>query len=290
VPYILFPYDSFSPAKLRHSRLKKTIYRLLFDNVLVRQATLIQSANEEERKQVVSYTNRPERVFVAPFGFCIEEFSRKRPEYLFRSLVPWDVERTKTILYLARISVTKGLEILMEAYEKLTCVDDSFRLLVVGPVWDEDYNRRLRARFQALISEKVIHFTDHVSDDTKYSCFQNSYLYVLPSYSENFGITVLEAIANRLIPIVTYSVPWQELVDHSAGYRIANGDVDAIVQSVLTYANLPEQTQDVMKENAFKLASKFDRRAIVEVYSQAIRGVVGNIDYLNRSPLKMPSA
>ena len=89
---------------------------------------------------------------------------------------------------------------------------------------------------------------------------------------------MLEAIANRLIPIVTFSVPWQELVDHNAGYRIATGDVDAIVRSVLTYAILPEQAQDTMKENAFNLALRFDRIAIAEVYSKAVRRAAGHID------------
>lgn len=271
VPYVLFPYDSFNPEKLAHSRLQKTAYRLLFDNAMVRGAALIQAANEAERRQVVGYTNRTENVFVASFGFNIEVFSKKRPELLFRKMVPWDVDRTKTILYLARVSKTKGVETLIEAYEKFISIDDSYRLLIVGPAWDEKYNKHLIDRFYVLISEKKVHFAGLVSDDEKYACFQNSYLYVLPSYAENFGITVLEAISNSLVPIVTDSVPWQELEDCNAGFRVPTRDSDAILGAILNYVNLPEQMREEMKENALNLASKFDYSSIAEIYSEALR-------------------
>ncbi len=276
VPYILFPYDSFNPEKMRHNGLQKKLYRLLFDNALVKKAALLQAANEEERKQVVDYTKRADNVFVASFGFNLEEFSRKRPENLFRDLVPWDVEHTKTILYLARVSKTKGVETLLEAYEKLLCLDDSFRLLIVGPAWDEVYNRHLVQKSHELISNKMVCFSGIVSDDTKYACFQNSYLYVLPSYSENFGITVLEAIANGLVSIVTDSVPWQELVDHNAGFRIPTRDADAITRVVLEYARLPAQVQSAMKVNAFNLASRFDPGSVADVYAEALRKAAGH--------------
>ncbi|MBU1223562.1 MAG: glycosyltransferase [Gammaproteobacteria bacterium] len=275
VPYILFPYDSFNPEKLGHSRLQKTIYRLLFDNAMVRGATLIQAANEAERRQVVGYTNRTENVFVASFGFNIEDFSKKRPGLLFQNMVPWDVEHTKTILYLARVSKTKGVETLIEAYEKLVRTDACYRLLIVGPAWDAEYNEHLLERFHELISEQKIHFSGLVSDDEKYACFQKSYLYVLPSYAENFGITVLEAISNRLVPIVTDSVPWQELEDHNAGFRVPTRDADAILRAVLCYANLPEQKRKEMKENAFNLAFKFDYGSIAKVYLEALRKAAG---------------
>lgn len=271
IPYIYFPYDSFNPLRLRDKWLKKFIYRILIDNALVRGAALIQAANDVEREQVVNFTGRTDNVFVASYGFKIEEFSKKIPGVLFNKLVPWNVENTKTILYLARISRTKGIETLIDAYEKLIINDESFRLLIVGPPWDKEYFDYLIEKFGDLILNKKIHFSGIISDDEKYSCFQNSYLYVLPSYAENFGITVLEAISNSLVPIVTDSVPWPELVDCDAGYRVATRDVDAILGAILQYSKLPAQAQNIMRDNALNLSYRFDYASIKEIYSKALR-------------------
>ena len=274
VPYILLPYDSYNPEKIHHNSFQKSIYRWLFDDTLAHGAALIQAANEAERKQIISYFKSEDKVFVAAYGFNVEVFAKPQPPELFDKLVPWSSDNKKTILYLARISKTKGIETLIEAFIRCSNKSPDLRLLIVGPIWEQAYLNTLVSRYKTLIDRSLIHFTGMVSKEEKYACFQNSDIYVLPSYSENFGITVLEAVANGLVPIVTDSVPWEELQTSNAGYRVPTRDVDAIASAIENYFQLPESSQLLMKENAKILSNNFGYAAVSKLYSNAFEKAI----------------
>ena len=269
IPYILLPYDSFNIEKMGHSWLQKKIYRWLFDNRLIKGAKLIQAANDTEKAQIVSYTGQDTNVFIASYGFNIDQFRHPQPIELFQEIIPWIASEHRTILYLARVAKTKGVETLIEAYKKIIQMAPDFRLLIVGPAWDVTYNQELNQKYNDLIKDQKIYFAGMVDEPIKYACFQNSYIYVLPSYAENFGITVLESIANKLVSVVTDRVPWEDLVDFNCGYRVKSKDVDALCKAILEYSNLSESEREEMKERAYELANNYGYDEISHLYSSA---------------------
>jgi glycosyltransferase involved in cell wall biosynthesis len=83
----------------------------------------------------------------------------------------------------------------------------------------------------------------------------------------------LEAIANKLVPIVTKNVPWPELEEQNAGYRVPAGNSDAILRAILDYSHKSENEKMRMKESAFNVAHKFDKSVIARLFAEMIRKI-----------------
>jgi len=79
-----------------------------------------------------------------------------------------------------------------------------------------------------------VDFTGEVVGQQKQKLFESADLYVLPTHSENFGISVAEALAHGVPAIVTHGAPWSGLVDQRAGWWIMRDE--GTLQEVLTEA------------------------------------------------------
>jgi len=277
IPYVLFPYDSYNPEKMRHSARQKLLYRKLLDDSVLRGARLVHAANRPEYDQILAYGAENE-IFLAPYGFRVRDFQVPRSKELLRRFCPWDPSKQKIILYLARVSKTKGVEVLITAFRQLIADDSSYRLLIVGPAWDAEYYEDLVHQCRDLAKDGMLVFAGMVSDEEKYACFQNAFIYVLPSFSENFGITLLEAVANRLVSVVTEAVPWEELEPAGAGYRVAVRNPDAIATAIRGYAALSPSEQAEMRDRAVALAATYDRDALASTYFEAFSRVAIKIN------------
>jgi glycosyltransferase involved in cell wall biosynthesis len=66
-------------------------------------------------------------------------------------------------------------------------------------------------------------FVGSLDGDLKSAAFANAEVFVLPSFSENFGIVVAEALAHGAPVITTKATPWRSLVDHRCGWWIDTG-------------------------------------------------------------------
>lgn len=272
IHYVLFPYDSYNPEKMRHSAQQKLLYRKLLDDFVLRGASLVHAANRPEHDQILAYGAENE-IFLAPYGFRVRDFQVPRSKEHLRRLCPWDPSKEKIILYLARVSKTKGVEVLITAFRQLIAEDSTYRLLIVGPAWDAEYHEDLVHQCRDLAKDGMLVFAGMVSDEEKYACFQNAFVYVLPSFSENFGITLLEAVANRLVSVVTEAVPWEELEPAGAGYRVAVRNPVALAAAIRGYAALSPSEQDEMRDRAVALAATYDRDALSRTYFEAFSRV-----------------
>ena len=123
----------------------------------------------------------------------------------------------KTALFLGRIHPKKGLPMLVEAWGRVR--PEGWRMRVVGP--DEAGHRsEIASMVQAAGLEDVWSLEDAVSDEEKWDLYRESDLFILPTYSENFGISVAEALASGLPVITTTGAPWQGLVEHQCGWWV----------------------------------------------------------------------
>jgi len=123
----------------------------------------------------------------------------------------------KTALFLGRIHPKKGLPMLVEAWSRVR--PEGWRMRVVGP--DEaDHRSEIASMVQAAGMEDVWSLEDAVSDEEKWHLYRESELFILPTHSENFGISVAEALASGLPVITTTGAPWRGLVEHQCGWWV----------------------------------------------------------------------
>lgn len=120
-----------------------------------------------------------------------------------------------TALFLGRLHPKKGIDLLLRAWAEVR--PNNWRLRVVGP--DESgYLAALRDLASQLKLNDEVMFLGPVSGASKEQQFQQAEVLILPSYSENFGVVIAEALAHQVPVITTTATPWSGLEDIGAGW------------------------------------------------------------------------
>ena len=121
------------------------------------------------------------------------------------------------ILHLGRLHQKKGLELLVEAFSRIAGRRDDAHLVLAGS-GDRDYVMRIAGMLRELgISDRAT-ITGQLDDDEKLAVLRDADVFVLPSYGENFGISVVEAMACGLPVLISDKVGiWREIADAEAG-------------------------------------------------------------------------
>lgn len=152
----------------------------------------------------------------------------------------WRPNGLLRLVYLGRLDPKKGLENLFKALAQLP----EFVTLDVYGAGKREYELELVRLAARLDLKKRIVFHGHVDDEAKVAAFENADLFVLPTFSENFGIVVGEALATGLPVISSTGAPWQGLEIHGAGVWTSN-EPSMLAEAIrrLLYADLEEMGQ-----------------------------------------------
>jgi glycosyltransferase involved in cell wall biosynthesis len=135
----------------------------------------------------------------------------------------------RTLLFLGRLHPVKGIDLLLDAWRRLQKKHSDWRLQIVGK-GELAYVNALQKRALDMALQRV-HFCEPAYGTTKSEIYWNAELFVLPSYSENFGMAVAEALAHGLPAIVTHGAPWHNLQTHDCGWWIETS-VDALTEAL----------------------------------------------------------
>lgn len=140
----------------------------------------------------------------------------------------WRPNGRLRLVFLSRLHEKKGLEVL---FESLVQLPSEVELHVYGS-GSNDYLYRLMSKVQKLGLDKRVSFHGHVDGADKSSAFRTADLFVLPSYSENFGIVVAEALAFGVPVLTTDSTPWERLTEKGCGECIPLS-VEALTKAIV---------------------------------------------------------
>jgi len=128
--------------------------------------------------------------------------------------------RIRTALFLSRIHPKKGLLQLADAWAELR--PRGWRVIIAGPN-EGGHKEELLARLHTNGITHDFAFSGPVDGPEKENLYQSADLFVLPSFSENFGLAIAEALAAGVPVITTRGTPWAELVSRRCGWWIEQG-------------------------------------------------------------------
>lgn len=205
-PYIITPRGMLEPWSLSQSRIKKILALKLFQNKDLQLSNCIHATalSEAENIRSLGYKNP---IAIIPNGVNLEEF----PIYKKTS------KAKKKLLFLSRIHKKKGIEFLINAWSELDKkYTVNWEVEIVGN-GESDYIKDLNFQISQLNLEKTIKITDPVFGKEKHLKYSEADLFVLPTYSENFGIVIAEALASMIPVITTKGTPWEELNSNNCG-------------------------------------------------------------------------
>ena len=152
----------------------------------------------------------------------------------------------RTLLFLGRIHPKKGLDTLLPAWKQVQQRFPNWQLRIVGPD-NEGYLEEMK-QLAATLKLQRIEFTGPLTGTHKTQAYFDADLFVLPTYSENFGMTVAESLAAGTPAIVTSGAPWSGLDVNNAGWWIDIG-IDPLVVCLEQALSQPHTSLDAMGLN-----------------------------------------
>jgi glycosyltransferase involved in cell wall biosynthesis len=214
IPYIYHLQGGFSAYELRLKPVRKILARLLYQDQAMKHASCLH-ANDHAEAAFVHAQGFKNPFAVLPVGVDTRPTSPVMASQAAR--IADAVVGKRVLLYLARIHPTKGIDPLLESWQRVQERFSDWILLVAGS-GPPDYVAQVKERTAALgLADRVI-FAGLVSETEKSWCYENASAYVLPSLQENFGNSVVEALAKGTPVITTTHTPWAELVTEKAGW------------------------------------------------------------------------
>ena len=219
-PYFVYPHGMLDPwfkrtYPLKH--LKKSLYWPWGEYRVLRDAEAVLFTCEEE-KLLAAQSFRPYQVngVIAPLGIEGVVGNAAVQREAFISHFP-ELRGKRLILFLGRIHVKKGCDLLIEAFAQVAVDDPDLHLVMAGP---DKVGRQaaLEARVSALGIAGRVSWPGMLTGDLKWGAFRAAEAFALPSHQENFGIVVAEALSCGLPVLISNKVNiWREIAGDEAG-------------------------------------------------------------------------
>ncbi len=194
LPYILRPLGTLDPADLRKKKQLKKVYVSLLEKRNIAHAAALHFTTKQEAK-ISERFGLSTKDLVIPLGVNPPD-NIQGNENLANYLQSQGIEiKHPMILFMSRIEPKKGLDLLLPALEKLLAQGIDFQFILAGAnPQDPGYEAKIRSQIKASPLAKFTKITGFVTGEIKTSLLQVADLFVLPSYYENFGIAVAEAM------------------------------------------------------------------------------------------------
>jgi glycosyltransferase involved in cell wall biosynthesis len=190
-PYIVSPHGALDPYLRRRGRVRKGLSTWLYQERLLREASLIHVTTDAEADLIADVATEVPRSIV-PCGLYVQEFRELPAREVFRRRYLHGYGGP-VILFLGRITYKKGVERLLRAFAHVRRQGEC-RLVVVGPD-DEGLRPGLERLALELKVAQDVHFLGPLYGEERRAALATADVWALCSYTENFGIAVIEAMA-----------------------------------------------------------------------------------------------
>lgn len=219
---IYSPEGTLSPWSMRHKALLKQPFWQLLQKPALQRCHCLHAASHFEYENIRN-VGLHTAVAVIPHGVDLPNLSASH-------------QRIKRVVFLSRIDPVKGLDLLIPAWTEIASQFSDWELVIAGPLKGA-YAGSIQSLARDIRAPRV-NFTGEVLGEAKRSLLSSASLFVLPTYSENFGIAVAEALAHGVPVITTTETPWTELDSKQCGWSITP-DQKALREALREALSLP---------------------------------------------------
>jgi len=179
----------------------------------------------------------------------------------------------KAILFLSRFDRKKGLDLLFEAFAEVRRRGLN-ALLVLAGSGDPDLVAQLKQDAERLGITSNVVWAGFLTGDDKWAAFGDADVFVLPSYSENFGIALVEALASGCPAVVSDQVGIHREISRAGAGLVTPCHAEDLAKALLDVLSDPELRQR-MSENGVRLArQQFSLDAVSRKLAETYAAVI----------------
>ncbi|MDP9171679.1 MAG: glycosyltransferase [Acidobacteriota bacterium] len=269
VPYIVRPLGILNRWGMQNRRpfLKQLSFDLC-EKRIIRHAYAVQFTSEPERLEAQDLGGNC-RAVVIPNPV---ELPQEGEHALLLGGRRTSNDGDPVYLFLSRIDEKKGIDLLLEAFALVLRELPGSRLIIAGE-GPEALTATLHALADRLGIEASVTWSGFVAGEVKNKLLGEADVYVLPSYSENFGVSVVEAMAAALPVVITDRVGIHPEISHSKAGLVTTCDAPAFAQGMLTLGRNPALSCEMGAAGCLVARRDFSvaavARRLVELYAGA---------------------
>jgi glycosyltransferase involved in cell wall biosynthesis len=261
IPLVISPHGMLEPWALQEKGIRKRMALAVFQRKVLDSASLLMVTAQSELDSVRRAGFR-QPIAIVPVGVSMPPAAARHAT----------TARVRNILFLSRVHPKKGLLSFVEAWHRVG--RPGWQITIAGP--DEDGHL---AEVQELIKRlglaSQFEFHGEVAGDAKRELFQSADAFALPTFSENFGLVVAEAMSYALPVLTTRGAPWSILESIRAGWWVEPG-VDGLAEGLhKLLATTVEQRADMGRAGRSYVADNLGWNVAAKRVFEAYAWVLG---------------
>lgn len=232
----------------------------------------IEKKGMDAADMVITVSNLTRKIVIEKYGISADKvvtvYNAVEPVETIRSKQFKKGVNEKIVTFLGRITMQKGPEYFIEAAHRVLRKMDNVRFVMAGS--GDMMEKMIRRAAQLKISDKF-HFTGFLRGDDVFEMLTMSDLYVMPSVSEPFGISPLEAMQSNVPVLISHQSGVAEILTYAIKTNF--WDVDAMADAIYGALNYPGMSEMFVSHGKREVDSlKWENSAlhVKKVYDMAI--------------------
>ncbi|MBI4159828.1 glycosyltransferase [Candidatus Wolfebacteria bacterium] len=264
-PYVMSPRGSLmkEPLAMKKAFVKR-LYNFFIEKRNLGDAAAIHFTSERELLEYRAQGFPLRRAIVIPNGVDPMESEDSARSLRGR----WEISPSaKIVLFLSRLNWKKGLDTLIPAFYKVKREYGNIVLALVGGD-DEGYGAWVKSQItnhRLQIGKDVI-FTDMLTGADKMAAYRDASVFVLPSYSENFGMAVVEAMQNGLPVVITDTVGIAPSILEAKAGIVVKKDAVAVAAAILELLKNEEEAKKMGERGQELVRKEFLMPAVADKF------------------------
>lgn len=242
-PWMAVPHGMLEQWSVSQKRLRKWIYFHGIEKPALRKADKIRAVGRPELDSL-------KKVFKANLVWMPNGVPSSNDES-----TTFEKPLHRTILFMARLHHKKGVLPMLEGWKaSQLCNREGYRLRIAGP--DDGELQKMEAFLKANSSVGNVEYLGPVYGEKKEILLRESHFYLLPSHSEGFPTSVLEAMLNGLVPVISKGCNFPDVFEKGLGIEVApsTDSVRDAMNRILsvdlaTYTELSAKSRAYIREN-----------------------------------------
>jgi glycosyltransferase involved in cell wall biosynthesis len=258
VPYVLSPRGMLLASALAKGPVRKRVAYQLRERTNLASAALLHATSTAEARALERQRLGVE-IVTLPNGVDTPTDTTRRHGGV-RARLGLDAQ-TPLIAFVGRIHPIKRLDLLAAAFARVHAVRPRAHLVIAGP--DEAGHRStVEPLFAA--AGAAASWTGALDEAEKWALLADTDVLVLCSASENFGLSVAEALAAGVPVVVTRTCPWEDVATYGCGYWV-EPDAAAIADGIVQLLDDPSGAEAMGGRGRALIREKYAWSAIAPI-------------------------